>query len=144
MSNTAHNATTRNTLAAADAKAARYTDGLVKFFRCYESMQRYINYRYGRQTVAKLLDVPARYWESPYSGTVYAYGCKYYFQTRKGTYGFKQDLADKDFGVRAENRPVAEFDDEHYLRQQENMAAYIHSGAGLDNYYRDRDAGYVE
>ena len=142
MSNTT-TATTRNTLAAADAKAARYTDGLVKFFRCYESMQRYINYRYGRQTVAKLLDVPAHYWESPYSGITYTYGCKYYFETRKGTYGFKQDLADRDFGVRAENRPV-EYDGERYLRQQENMAAYIHSGAGLDNYCKDRDAGYVE
>jgi len=36
------------------------------------------------------------------------------------------------------------WDDERGLRQMEEMAAYIHSGAGLDNYFADRDAGFVE
>ena len=35
-------------------------------------------------------------------------------------------------------------DEEKSLRQMENMAAYIHSGCGLSNYYADQEAGYVE
>lgn len=38
----------------------------------------------------------------------------------------------------------AAFDEENYAeRRMEDMAAYIHSGAGLAAYYEDRDAGYA-
>ena len=37
-----------------------------------------------------------------------------------------------------------DYDDEKSLRQMENMAAYMHSGAGLRSYYEDQAAGYVE
>jgi len=133
MSNTA---TTRNATASA-------LDTL-KFFRCYNSMKRCLNYRYGRETADRIVDVP-KGWCKNMWGEDRPYGSYYWFNTRRGTVGFRIAEADKNYPPRAmDSDPVPVHDDEHYLRQQENMAAYIHSGAGLDNYYSDRDAGYVE
>lgn len=119
----------------------------VKFFRCYESMKRYINYRYGRETADKIVDVP-KGWCKNCWGEDRPYGSYYWFTTRRGTVGFKIEEADKNYQLRAEDRQTEDnvpvHDDMHAWRQMENMAAYIHGGAGLENYYEDRDAGYVE
>ena len=38
----------------------------------------------------------------------------------------------------------AAFDEENYAeRRMEEMAAYVHSGAGLNAYYEDQEAGYT-
>lgn len=65
-----------------------------------------------------------------------------------GRFSIALDLeaADAKFGARempSRRDRDDEHDDERYLRQQEDMAAYIHSGAGLQAYYEDRDAGYL-
>ena len=73
---------------------------------------------------------------------------------KQGQYAiaFDVDAADAKFGnhygeftrsLKPAHREEA-FDEENYAeRQMEDMADYIHSGAGLDNYYADRDAGYA-
>lgn len=132
------------TLTASTTRTTTATAAAVKFFRCYDSMKRYLNYRYGRETADRIVDAPAGWCKNMW-GEDRPYGSFYWFRTRRGTVGFKIAEADKNYALRAEDSDTTPvYDDEHYLRQQENMAAYIHSGAGLDNYYRDREAGYVE
>lgn len=73
---------------------------------------------------------------------------------KTGRYSIGLDLAAADarFGVRehGEGRRMykpahlpAIDEEDRSLAQMEEMAAYIHSGAGLAAYYEDRDAGYA-
>ena len=64
---------------------------------------------------------------------------------------FDQDAADAKFAHKEITSRAAQpvdddedYDDERGLRQMEAMAAYIHSGCGLDAYYEDQAAGYVD
>jgi len=59
---------------------------------------------------------------------------------------FDEAAADELFPPRNMYKPAhlpAIPEEDRGLAQMEEMAAYIHSGAGLDNYYEDRDAGYA-
>ncbi len=99
-----------------------------KFFRNGKTFSAYCRMRYGQSQ--KIWDEPTL-WE----------------KSGRFAIAFDQDAADAKFPAK-EARPRRErddeYDDERYLRQQENMAAYIHSGAGLRAYYEDQEAGYVE
>lgn len=103
-----------------------------KFFRNGKTFSAYCRMRYG---ASKMIWDDASLWE------------------KTGIYsiGFDQDAADKKFGCRENGlNPLkprhlpAAWDEENMAeRRMEDMAAYIHSGAGLDNYYSDRDSGYA-
>lgn len=104
-----------------------------KFFRNGKSFSAFCRMRYG-QSAAIWADKTL--WE------------------KSGRYAIKFDLeaADKKFVPRpmpeySHLKPAhreAAWDEENYAeRRMEDMAAYIHSGAGLDAYYEDRDAGYA-
>jgi len=60
---------------------------------------------------------------------------------------FDEEAADAKFAHRDHLKPLhreAAFDEENYQeRKMEEMAAYIHSGAGLQAYYEDQEAGYT-
>ena len=72
---------------------------------------------------------------------------------KSGVYSiaFDEAAADERFGCRQNGlNPLkpryreAAFDEENYAeRRMEEMAAYVHSGAGLNAYYEDLDAGYT-
>ena len=117
---------------------------IVKFFNSTDSMQRYLNYRYGYEATSKIMTEP-RYVRETCFGNLRAYGYMYFFRTKNGKYGFEQSKADANFQLRevSESRR-SDNDDERELRRMETMAAYIHSGAGLDNYYSDLEAGYID
>ena len=100
-----------------------------KFFKNGTTFSAYCRFRYGQ---SRMIWDNTSLWE------------------KRGRFAiaFDQDAADRLFTVRPEKTSAQEdydeYESERYLRQQENMAAYIHSGAGLDNYYADQAAGYVE
>lgn len=102
-----------------------------KFFRNGKTFSAFCRMRYGQ---SKLV------WEDT---TLWAHA---------GQFAIGLDLAaaDAKFGTKAaaEAKPAwgpgnEEWESERGLRAQEEMAAYIHSGAGLRAYYEDRDAGYA-
>ena len=101
-----------------------------KFFKNGKTFSAYCRMRYGQSKA--IWDTP-RLWE------------------KRGMFAiaFDEEAADAMFAPKASTRlkPAhreAAFDEENYAeRQAEDMAAYIASGAGLDNYYKDRDAGYA-
>lgn len=72
---------------------------------------------------------------------------------KSGRYAIAFDIeaADEKFGNRQNGinplKPAhreAAWDEENYAeRRMEEMAAYVHSGAGLSAYYEDLDAGYT-
>lgn len=103
-----------------------------KFFRNGKTFSAYCRMRYG---ASKMI------WDDP----------ELWEKTGKFAIAFDQDSADKKFGDRQNGinhlKPAhlpAAWDDENYAeRRMEDMAAYIHSGAGLNAYYEDRDAGYA-
>ena len=109
-------------------------DNFNKFFRNGKTFSSYCRYRYGYAAVRQIWD----------EGLVWR---------RSGRYAiaFDQEAADSRYGNRQNGlnhlKPAhceEAFDDENYAeRQMEEMAAYIHSGAGLAAYYEDRDAGYA-
>ena len=99
-----------------------------KFFRNGKTFSAYCRMRYGQS--AKIWD-DTSLWE----------------RSGKWAIAFDQEAADANFApkaAKAEEADGGDYDDEKGLRQMENMAAYIHSGCGLENYYRDQEAGYVE
>ena len=100
-----------------------------KFFRNGKTFSAYCRMRYGQ---SKLIWADTTLWA----------------KSGRFAISFDQDAADAKFApVSSPLKPAhreAAFDAENYAeRQAEDMAAYIASGAGLDNYYRDRDAGYA-
>jgi len=97
-----------------------------KFFKNGTTFSAYCRFRYGQ---SKMVWDNTSLWE------------------KRGRFAiaFDQDAADRLFSVRpAKTTAQEDYDDEKFLRQMENMAAYIHSGCGLSNYYADQEAGYVE
>jgi len=105
-----------------------------KFFRNGKTFSAYCRYRYGYGAVRQIWD-DELVWQ------------------RSGKYAiaFDEEAADKRYGNRQNGlnplKPAHReeaFDEENYAeRQMEEMAAYIHSGAGLQAYYEDKDAGYT-
>lgn len=103
-----------------------------KFFRNGKTFSAYCRMRYGQSK---------KIWDDP---TLW--------QKEEGGYhiAFDQEAADAKFAHKelADRRRAdddeEDRDDEKGLRQMENMAAYIHSGCGPENYYADQEAGYVE
>lgn len=102
-----------------------------KFFRNGKTFSAYCRMRYGQ---SKEIWADETLWQ------------------KTGVYsiGFDQEAADKKFPAREtaprQYKPAhlpAIDEDQLAERQMEEMAAYIHSGAGLENYYSDRDAGYA-
>ena len=117
---------------------------VVKFFNSTDSMRRYLGYRYGYEAAGKIYN-EARYERTTAWGNTYAYGHRYWFHTKNGKIGFEQTQADKSFSPREiKQKPADDYDDMAGVRRMETMAAYIHSGAGLDNYYADLEAGYID
>jgi len=104
------------------------TDRFTKFFRNGKTFSAYCRMRYGQSA-----DIWAdtSLWE------------------KRGRFAiaFDQDTADDLFPPKSHLKPLhreAAFDEENYEeRRREDMMDYIHSGAGLDAYYEDRDAGYA-
>lgn len=105
----------------------------IKYFKNGKTFSAYCRFRYGS---SKKIWVDETLWENA------------------GRYAiaFNQTKADEKFVVKNENgsnplKPAhreAAFDDENYEeRRREDMMDYIHSGAGLDAYYRDQEAGYA-
>ena len=105
-----------------------------KFFRNGKTFSAYCRYRYGYGAVRQIWDEEL-VWQ------------------RSGKYAiaFDQEAADKRYGNRQNGlnplKPAHReeaFDEENYAeRKMEEMAAYIHSSAGLKAYYEDQDAGYT-
>lgn len=128
-----------------ELKTAVTNKPVVKFFNSTESMRRYLNYRYGYDNATKIYNEP-RYVRETAWGNLRAYGSMYFFQTKNGKWGFEQSKADEHFPLRevAATKPAEDYDDMAGVRRMETMAAYIHSGAGLDNYYSDLEAGYID
>ena len=104
-----------------------------KFFRNGKTFSAYCRMRYGQ---SKLIWDDTSLWE------------------KTGIYsiGFDEEAADQKFTQKAVKSETRNYKPAHLPeidldslpeRQMEEMAAYIHSGAGLDNYYADRDAGYA-
>lgn len=103
-----------------------------KFFRNGKTFSAYCRMRYGQ---SKAIWEDTTLWE------------------KTGIYsiGFDEATADEKFGNRQNGlnnlKPAhreAAFDEENYAeRKMEEMAAYIHSGAGLQAYYEDQEAGYT-
>jgi hypothetical protein len=102
-----------------------------KFFRNGKTFSAYCRMRYGQS---------AEIWKTDL-----------WMRSGKWAIAFDEEAADKKFGCRQNGinhlKPrhcEAAWDEENYAeRRMEDMAAYIHSGAGLDAYYEDRDAGYA-
>lgn len=128
---------------------------IVKFFKSVDSMTRYCNYRYGRDRATQILDAP-RYSHVTAWGNYRECGTKYWFHTKTGKVGFEQTKADEIYSPLTDEDRVGwghrtykpahlpEIDEENLAeRRMEEMAAYIHSGAGLNAYFEDRDAGYA-
>lgn len=69
---------------------------VVKFFRSFETMQRYCNYRYGRDNATAMLDEPRHYYTTAF-GNARVAGHLYWFHTKNGKVGFEQTKADKDY-----------------------------------------------
>lgn len=126
-----------------ELKAAVVNKPVMKFFKSTDSMRRYLGYRYGYEAAGKIYN-EARYERTTAWGNTYAYGHRYWFYTKNGKIGFEQTKADENFALREVTQRPAYYDDERDLRRMETMAAYIHSGAGLDNYYSDLEAGYID
>jgi hypothetical protein len=103
-----------------------------KFFRNGKTFSAYCRMRYG---ASKMI------WDSPE------------LWQKSGVYAiaFDEEAADKKFGCRQNGlNPLkprhreAAFDAENYAeRRMEDMMDYIHSGAGLNAYYEDHQAGYA-
>ena len=103
-----------------------------KFFRNGKTFSAYCRMRYG---ASKMI------WDSPE------------LWQKSGVYAiaFDEEAADKKFGCRQNGinplKPLhreAAFDAENYAeRRMEDMMDYIHSGAGLNAYYEDQQAGYA-
>ena len=89
-------------------------------FRGKKSAKEYLKNRFGTCEMM---------WDEEYF-TYYGNGL-YAVYIEKVEYDFPEPIEEDD-------------DDEKCLRQRENMADYIHSGAGLQAYYEDQEAGYVE
>lgn len=102
-----------------------------KFFRNGKTFSAFCRYRYGNSQ---------QVWNDE---TLWQKSGKY-------AIAFDIEAADAKFAVRQHDNHLkpahceAAWDDENYAeRRMEDMAAYIHSGAGLQAYYEDRDAGYA-
>jgi len=104
-----------------------------KFFRNGKTFSAYCRMRYGQ---SKDIWADSALWE------------------KQGIYSiaFDQEAADAKFPPRdMENRPrkykpahLPEIDEDQLQEvRMEEMMSYIHSGAGLEAYYEDRDAGYA-
>ena len=103
-----------------------------KFFRNGKTFSAYCRMRYG---ASKMI------WDSPE------------LWQKSGVYAiaFDEEAADAKFGCRQNGiNPLkprhreAAFDYENYAeRRMEDMMDYIHSGAGLNAYYEDQQAGYA-
>jgi hypothetical protein len=139
------NQTTGDTIMNTTAIKAAATDKPVKkFFKSIDSMRRYINYRYGFENGQQIFDWPRHSFRTDWGRTVEC-GHWFWFTTKTGKVVFEQTKADADFPLREiKQKPTEDYDDMAGVRRMETMAAYIHSGAGLDNYYRDCDAGYID
>ena len=102
-----------------------------KFFRNGKTFSAYCRMRYGQ---SKEIWADTSLWEKT---GIYAIS-------------FDEEAADAKFPPREmkprkykpAHLPAIDEDQLAEVRAEE-MAAYIHSGAGLDNYYSDRDAGYA-
>ena len=102
-----------------------------KFFRNGNTFSAYCRMRYGQ---SKLIWADTTLW------------------AKAGLFAieFDEAAADAKFAPRPAKKTAPRDEEEDYddgeksLRQMENMAAYIHSGAGLSSYYADQEAGYVE
>lgn len=105
---------------------------LTKFFRNGKTFSAFCRFRYGN---SKEVWADESLWE----------------HTGKYAIGLDLEAADKKLGNRQNGlnhlKPAhceAAFDEENYAeRRMEEMAAYIHSGAGLSAYYEDQEAGYT-
>lgn len=97
-----------------------------KFFRNGKTFSAYCRMRYGQ---SKEIWADTSLWEKT---GIYAIG-------------FDQEAADAKFQPRQYKPAHLPAIDEDQLaeRRMEEMAAYIHSGCGLENYYRDQEAGYA-
>ena len=103
-----------------------------KFFRNGKTFSAYCRMRYG---ASKMIWDSTDLWQ------------------KSGQYAiaFDEAAADERFGCRQNGiNPLkprhreAAFDEENYAeRRMEEMAAYVHSGAGLNAYYEDQEAGYT-
>ena len=105
-----------------------------KFFRNGKTFSAYCRYRYGYAMTSKIWS-DGDCWQKT---GIYAIA-------------FDQDAADEKYGCRQNGlnplKPAHReeaFDEENYQeRKMEEMTAYIASGAGLQAYYEDQDAGYT-
>ena len=104
-----------------------------KFFRNGKTFSAFCRYRYGNSQ---------QVWSDE---TLWEKSGKY-------AIAFDIEAADAKFGVKEHSESnqlkpshcEAAWDDENYAeRRMEAMMDYIHSGAGLQAYYEDRDAGYT-
>lgn len=102
-----------------------------KFFRNGKTFSAFCRYRYG---ASKMIWESTELWQ------------------KSGVYAIAFDIeaADEKFTVREHDnhlKPLhceAAYDEENYAeRRMEAMMDYIHSGAGINAYYEDRDAGYT-
>lgn len=108
-------------------------DNIIKYFKNGKTFSSYCRFRYGSSK---------KVWDDQ---TLWQ-------QVGKYAISLNQTLADEKFGVKNDgsSNPLkpryreAAWDEENYEeRRREDMMDYIHSGAGLDAYYADQEAGYA-
>lgn len=109
-------------------------DDVIKYFKNGKTFSSYCRFRYGSSK---------KIWDD---NSLWQNAGRY-------AIAFNQTRADEKFGVKNDGssynplKPAhreAAWDEENYAeRRMEDMMDYIHSGAGLDAYYRDQEDGYA-